>query len=403
MTVRTRALIEAMFSGIRDGWLIIGAAVLLLVALEISTRIVLSLRTADEGGDATSIEHPYAAAEWFSDWERNRRRHAFGWYIDYAPYQGWEVRPGEYEGLHILPSGYRRTIQADTSEGPAKRPVLLFGGSTMWGYTARDHATIPSWVARQLAEAQIDDVRVYSRAQVAYNVTQGLATLLLELRSGSRPVAAVFLDGVNEIGPIVAGGRPGEIYLEAEARRRFASGKESTLALVLRLAGRSKLVAAVSPKRAPALPEIDAETDCDLLVDHYANLVRAGVALGSEFDFEILFFWQPTLAMTGKDLGPWEKIVMTDPGVYGTRMLKMQRACAAKINERMEPLRGSAFFSLEDVFDGVEGDQFLDHYGHVTEAANSRIAEAITEQLIPVLRDIPPSSRRESRGGKGIH
>ncbi|MCP4003813.1 MAG: hypothetical protein GY725_06420 [bacterium] len=256
----------------------------------------------------------------------------------------------------------------------------------MWGYTARDHATIPSWVAAQLSDARVDDVEVLNRAQSAYNLTQGLATLLLELRRGARPHAVVFLDGVNEVGPVVEGEEPGDIYRESHARRRLARENESTKDLLLRLGGRLRSVQALqSLKNDGSQREFDLDADCREIADYYANLVQIGVALGREFDFKVFFLWQPTLAMSQKKPGPWETRLLAERKTLGANMMTMQRACSRLVDDRLARDADETYFPLHGLFDEVEGDQFLDHFGHVTEEANARIATSITKLLLSSL------------------
>jgi hypothetical protein len=113
--------------------------------------------------------------------------------------------PGKHPGLTVDANGYRLTVAPAATWGADSPEIFLFGGSAMWGFTARDAFTIPSRVAVHLAREGLGDVAVRSRSQSSYNFTQNVASLNLELRNGARPAVVVFMDGVNEVGPVVIG------------------------------------------------------------------------------------------------------------------------------------------------------------------------------------------------------
>jgi hypothetical protein len=392
---------------LRDAWAILGLSLLLIVVLENGFRCYERLPThaspsqasgtaqpqasgaAPSQAPSAPAKDPLASEPWFPEFNEVRHLHmgrADARYVDYDPYRGWWVRPGEHKGLLVIePSGYRHTEQSLNGDPATLRHVFLFGGSTMWGYTVRDQATIPSWVASQLATAGIHDVEVDNKAQCGFNLTQNLATLVLELRRGARPTAVVFLDGINEIGPVAEGDRPGDIYGQADARRRFALTHATTNELLLALWSNLHIVQALQRlKPAPREPEIDVPAACQAIANNYLNLVRVAEALGREFDFKPIFFWQPALATSGKPLGPWERHLMADAG--GGPLVKLTKACVPDVEARLASRKGINYFPLNTIFDDVQGDQFVDQFGHVTEQASAIIAAAITRQLIPVLQ-----------------
>jgi hypothetical protein len=144
----------------------------------------------------------------------------------------------------------------------------------------------------------------------------------------------------------------------------------------------------------PPKVDLDVPSACQAIADNYLNLIRVAEALGREFDFKPIFFWQPALATSGKQLGPWETHLMADEGAGP--LVKLTKACVPDVEARLANRRGIDYFPLQAIFDGVQGDQFLDQFGHVTEQANGIIAAAITQQLIPALQD-----ERTARSSKG--
>src|SRR5262249_50473552 len=97
--------------------------------------------------------------------------------------------------------GLRRTWNradgaVDSSAGPPKE-VYVFGGSAVYGQGARDAWTIPSCLARNLAQRGLN-VRVTNHGQSGYVSTQEMIAALLQLQAGHRPEVVVFYDGVND-------------------------------------------------------------------------------------------------------------------------------------------------------------------------------------------------------------
>ncbi len=377
--------IRRAVNGLRTACVIGGLALALLFGVEFAYRGYEQMFPPG-AGNGQDLVAPNTREPWFKGWAPARQQHVFGRNVVSDPYRGWWVQSGRHDGLLVVePSGYRHTVQVLAGDPAARRRVYMFGGSTMWGYTARDPSTIPSFVAAQLAAAGVHDIEIENKSQSAYNFTQGLATLELELRRGARPAAVVFLDGVNEVGVVLTGEQPGDIYGQRKWRERFQPMRANEMLqwLVSRLHVVAALRSALSAN--PELPPVEVAAACRTIADQYANLVRIGEALGREFGFKIYFFWQPTIAMSRKALGPWETKISAEGGESG-RMVEMMRACATAVEARLAQRVGATFIPLHSIFDRKQGDVFVDHYGHVIEPANADIAAAITERLLPVLK-----------------
>jgi hypothetical protein len=397
---RTRAALRA----VRDAWSIFGLALLLLVAAELGLR--LWERSAKPEERAARVAAPLRSESWFLPFAAARKHHVCCEETPFDPYRSWWGVPGEHEGLAVGADGFRVTPGAGGPRGvttgsdpavtpPAPQEVFLFGGSVMWGYTARDAFTIPAFVASELRAAGLSLARVHNKSQAGYNFMQGWITLALELRGGARPAAVAFLDGVNEVGVPAEGEPLGGVYGQRDAIRRLHV--DSGYELAAQLAARLRVVERFGLTR-PARPlaALDPARDCAAIAEHYQNLVRAGRALGAEFGFEPIFFFQPTLALSRKTLGPWERKLVEERGTMGARVQALLPACARAIDARLA--NAADYVPLHSLFDDEQSDVFLDHFGHVGEAANATIAHAIAQRLIPVLR---ASAASEARGANG--
>ena len=369
---------------LRDGWLVVGATLALLVVIELAYR---GARTAlrplfpDRLTGMGGANHPYARERWFAPWEERRNRTLHDNTV-YDPYRGYRLTAASLPGLHVDSAGHRVTVQR--ARAPAARRLVLLGGSTMWGYNARDSLTIPSLVAARLAARGIHDVEVVNLAEVGYNLTQGVATLLLELRRGRVPAAVVSLDGVNEVDAVLNGGRPGEITDQRLAERRFA--RRGPGAALLALGESSRFLRRVARLAAPARPPAPSpERACPAVAAYYGEMARVMGALGREYGFPVLLLWQPTLARSRKPRTAWEASLAD----ARPELQRLTVRCSALTDSLLSGGPARTYFPLHSLFDRDTATVFLDHFGHVTERANGVIADRAVELVAPLLASAP--------------
>jgi hypothetical protein len=99
--------------------------------------------------------------------------------------------------------------------------------------------------------------------------------------------------------------------------------------------------------------------------------------MSREFGFEVIFYWQPLRATSGKQLTPWERSI-TSPRGYREWLVRCTRAA----DEAMTDRRGRTFFPLQSVFDRETTSIFLDDFGHVTEQGNAILADTIAQAIM---------------------
>jgi len=172
----------------------------------------------------------------------------------YDPYRGFWRVPATSRYVNVNSAGQRVTPQPPVN-GDHPRRLFMLGGSTMWGFTARDSFTIPALTAVALRERGMTDVEVVNLAQGAYNSTQEATTLLVELAHGHVPDAAVFLDGSNDIATAVKCGTPGHTYGEEATQQQIDLGVRGFWAELIGLGRHAELIQrlqqAVGISRAP--------------------------------------------------------------------------------------------------------------------------------------------------------
>ena len=334
------------------------------------------------------VDHPYWHDAWYAGWQ-----HRLGQMTQnsvYDPYRGWHLPRVSESGLHVDGKGIRLTVHPMETDSAATRQVLMLGGSTMWGYSARDEYTIPSLVAQRLAQHGVTDVKVINLASIGFNTTQGAITLLLELRRGNTPAAVVSLDGVNEVGIIYQGESPGEVYAQRLAERQFDHSSFWREAARLRQHLHGTALAEGMLLRSLGLakrPTMEPGPLCAQIAPYYAELVRSVDALAREHGFPIFYLSTPTLARSHKRRTVWEAWLAGTSRDFQELTVR----CGEAVDSLLAPRRGKVYFPMDSLYDGDTTSVFIDHYGHVTERANGVIADRIVALLLPALQ---PAGRK---------
>lgn len=350
------------------------ACVLSIVALgvvELGARALSKTPTPGPRATADALKAQPQAEEMLAEIYSGQIQTQFAPYVHY--------RLGPYPGSHISidARGLRSIPGTRTStHGPT---VWMFGGSTLWGMGARDAETIPA----QLAAALGPEVRVISFAQVGYNSTQGVLTLLLELQRGPAPDVVVFYDGVNEVLPAL---KLGEVGVSLDVPRRAQEFNITRPGELARLwsaalsgaARESKVVRWVlGPQaRAPVAQIDDVPLMAARVVDAYAANVKAVQGMAQRFGFRTLFFWQPTVFSKAQRSAD-------EATAAGTRADFAPLYAATRDQLPEADLLGVV--DLSEVFGDSEQAVFFD-FCHVNEAGNRIIAQAMLEPTRQALR-----------------
>ncbi len=269
----------------------------------------------------------------------------------------------------------------------------MLGGSSLWGYGARDDQTIPSLLSRDLFERKWD-VRIRNLAEIGYVNTQEVVALFRELQSGYRPDLVIFYDGVNDTTSAFLEREAGFTTNEINRRREFnllQSPSRLTVALVGKLieeSGTYRFAQSIrnrlSRNDGESGRSIDDATRDRLardVVRRYEANVEIVQRLGREFHFHPLFFWQPVI-FTKPSLVAFER----EEAARYAWAEPMFRDVLWEVRDSTD-LSDPAFHDLSDLFADTTELVFID-YCHTTESANARIASAIAEDVAAVLRSL---------------
>lgn len=387
MTDRGSDRIEALFARVAPlgRWLpglVVALLLLELVScatLGIHARLVRDDFPQGTPGDPRQTLDVYADADWageyFEEFARSYR-------TEYESYTEHRRRPnfrGKY--INLDERARRRTVPDCSRSEPGDLQVFFLGGSAVWGTGARDEATLPSLLARRLCDAGVP-ARVTNFGESGYTNTQELIRLVLELRSGNLPDVAIFYDGVNDVYSSYQNGAAGLPQNVAGRRLRYGTPGQRTPNLIeassswrlaTRLGSRIRYLAGGRGEIEPE-PELDwKRIDADTLrvLEENLRMIRA---LGREYGFHSLAYWQPVLYTKDR----WSEDEST--------RIDRDEAFGERYRSVTALVRGSeSIRDLSDALDAYERSVFIDEF-HISEEANEVIAAVVFEDVMGLLR-----------------
>jgi lysophospholipase L1-like esterase len=388
---KVMARIKRFMIALQTGWSIVGITVLLLLFLETGLRLSFALRdrlSAAVQPDHRILAEGYGGATWPIEHYREIESLEERW----QPYVYFRPKPFQGKTITIGADGLRATWQpavaSGTGAGRKAVKLLVLGGSSLWGFGARDDQTIPSLLARKLHERGLN-VEIRNLAELGYVSTQELIGLTRELQEGYRPDVVIFYDGVNDTTSALLSGEAGLTTNEINRRREFnllQSPRRLAAILAEKLvidsgfyrlarAFRSRLDNRM-PAPALSLPDKTANRLASDVADRYAANVKIVETLARGYGFRPLFFWQPTIfnktALTAAERDEARKYAWTEPAF---------RKVYERISESRELKTDPAFHDLSQTFVDEKSLAFID-YCHTTEIANARIAETMAAAVV---------------------
>ena len=375
---------------LQTGWSILGVTLVVLLLAEAGLRLTFALRdrlNAPANPDRRVLVEGYGGATWPTEHIREIESLEERW----QPYVYF--RPKTFQGstIAIGSDGLRATWQPPAAPGDRPRPepikLLMLGGSSLWGFGARDDQTIPSLLARSLHERG-RAVEVRNLSELGYVSTQELIALIRELQGGYRPDVVIFYDGVNDTTSALLGGEAGLTTNEINRRREFnllLSPGRLTAALAGKLIGdsgsyrfaqalRRRLGRSAGGSNSPLRDETIHRLAGDVARRYAAN-VQIVETLARGYGFRPFFFWQPVVftkgALTAVEREEAQKYAWAEPAF---------RAVYEKIRASDALRADPAFHDMSDIFADQTSLVFID-YCHTTESANARIASQMAEAV----------------------
>ncbi len=380
---------------LRTGWLILGVTLVLVMLLEVSLRGffgIKDLRKPQIPPDPRVVAEDREGGRWMSLHYRELQALSDRW----QPYVYFRQRPFSGQTVNVLADGTRSTWLPPPSPGedvgakPLK--ILMLGGSSLWGFGARDDQTIPSLIARGLHERGIR-AEVRNLAEIGYVNTQEVIALFRELQQGYRPDVVLFYDGVNDTTSALLEGQPTVTTNEVNRVREFnilqspgrlASAFAGYLvhnSAMFRLAGsigRRSGLGMAKERRPPENFDL-AALAAGVIRGYSANLEMVEV-LGKAYGFRPVFVWQPDILSKPK-LVPFESEEKAKVDWASSLFTEVH----GQLERADELVSNRGFVNLSGFFSETESLQFLD-FCHTTEEANARIAAVLVAKLIETVK-----------------
>lgn len=313
-----------------------------------------------------------------------------GWYVPRGTHL---VVPGDFHGAYInIEHGRRRTTDTPAA---AQHAVFVIGGSTVYGAEVPDAYTIPSYLQRLLNARQPGVWRVENCGSISVTTAQQLELLrTLPLRKGD---LVIFYDGVNDVVEGVYNGDPAGWIVGENRKALRDAGPFKALLVRLNLKyaaskaeGYSVFLSAVvgglvnganlRPKSYlldPSKTASLAQATARLFRRNVEEAASLSVAAGCAF----YHFLQPQI-FSGARRTPYEQSIMRDYYINPNGLETAFRAAWPLLEEATVEMQGVSSYDLSDVLDArAPGEEFYLDFCHVNDAANARIAGAMSERL----------------------
>jgi len=365
----------------------IAFTVVLLILVEIVSAIALKITEVRQGGlenarasAALSVyqSQPWAATYW--------REEVAAFKVLYEPYVIWRRAPFKGETIVIEDDGVRRTTHSDCAG--QNYTIWIFGGSTMWGAGSPDWLTIPSQLAAQYEKSgKPACVRNYGTS--AWVNTQETIELMQELKRAPRkPDLVIFYDGVNDAFTLYQSGLIDVPQNNNRIKSKLESGDpmqtgwnhpRSNSALQFLLETKTfQSIARIAAKlrriRNPSQPAFSRQLTGNQIQaqmnDAYLKNLDLIGAMGREYGFKSVFFWQPVLLVGNKRQSSEEENILhltlaTNEGMQETFR---QMYALAQAEKRQN------FYDISDVLDHRDDTIYID-FAHLGPEGNRLVAE----------------------------
>lgn len=386
-----------MISGrlIKTTWLIIGSTLLLILICEMACVVYHKLTFVPPDPIYFSNTDSYKNAPWVKDYDKEILT---SYNSSWKSYVYWRRKPHQGKYINIDRHGIRYTSPSGVSDADAlkKLKIFMFGGSTMWGEGVRDQYTIPSLVAQDLSARKIK-AEITNFGEVAYVTTQELIELVLQLERGNIPDMVVFYDGFNDVYAADQSGAAGFPQFEwrREEEYNITTSQYVKLRRVFLLNSLNrfclgKYLKSFSAKLNLNKPVAEKSTTLEKdIIEVYLNNVKIITALGKEYGFVPLFYWQPVI-FTKNKLTDFEKKFAAVS--WGALYLKAQAVMKAN-RAAFAPYH---FADISDLFAAAPHSVYID-YCHVNEDANQVIAARLARDIVHLVgADSLPEKERNS-------
>jgi lysophospholipase L1-like esterase len=311
------------------------------------------------------------------DLQAEQRRRLSEQKRNYLPYRVWGLTEwhGHYmNNDHTQVGIVRRTVNPVRAECAGRAThIWMFGGSTLYGTSVADSATIPSYLSQILNASGCFEVVNFGVE--GYVSNQERIVLEEELKSGKRPDLVINYDGFNDaFTAVLEPGIVGAPIGTTELRRRLDGSYGSIRGLLRHSCAVNLMSRWLLKHKASSVPEVANAVRTVEDLEANQELIRA---LGKAYGFRVRSFWQPFL-LDGKKVPTREEAQWianaSNPDTPFRELLPVYQEARRKAAETQQ------FSFLGDIFDQDAGTIYLD-WVHLNPRGNEIIARKIAESI----------------------
>jgi len=392
--------LKQLIATARDGWIVVGITLLLLLAVELLAQVAVFVRLqlADAVVDPRMHADTYHGVDWAPAYFKElHSMPGFNWH----PYLHWRRVPFKGEYTNIDERGLRKTWRGKNNSGKKMLKIFMLGGSTTWGTGARDDHTISSFLARLLEGHNGFDIEVTNFGTSAYISTQEVVALMRELQAGNLPDLVIFYDGANDtFGTYQNNGVAGlpnnesnrvkefNLLLPENSKRLYRNSllmllnNSATYQILISVMRRttgyelpSNLIWASDPFTPPSVDKVANEAARTYIWN--VNFVKS---LETIYRFESLFYWQPVI-FTKDRLTPYEREQRKTVEYLGP----YYEATTERVKRELSKV--GKFHDIIEVFNGDGRPHFIDPW-HISESGNEIVARRMLKDVAPIVQKL---------------
>ncbi len=315
------------------------------------------------------LQSVYQGAAWVNtladEWKPSNK-------FSYEAYVGWERRPFQGQTINIDATGVRRSLHSHCDDGRAYT-IWMFGGSTVWGAGTPDWLTIPSLLAEKY-ELAGRNVCVQNYGEKAWVNTQEVIKLILELKKSERkPDLVIFYDGPADVYESYQSGRGG-VHQNFDDTKQLFEGHASAGSGNFHYLMDTNTARLLLQQKLQNRMRRSSAKDTDLIARQaircYLENVHLVEAIGHEYGFKPLLFWEPTISTGNKHWTAEEEAARESARRQTPGLEEANQAAYALIKTKCQP----PVFCIADALDTATGTIYFDE-AHVAAEGNRLIAE----------------------------
>ena len=383
-----KKLFETLTNFVRWGWMTLGTSFLIFFLIEgvfsLSVKIGLleddlSIVKGTMLDEKTPIPESYRTISWFKEYVKEAS-HVF-FHVDWSPYVYWKTQPFKGKYITVNDDSSRKTWSPPINTSKPIYHIFMFGGSTLWGWGARDDYTIPSLIAKILHAKYNVQAQITNFGELGYVSTQEIIRFIKEIRQNNIPQLVIFYDGLNDVFSGLQSGRPGIAHNEFKREKEFKDSvvrkiydsliEHSTLyKVIFRIFGRNNAEIQSNLATPEALNNLSEE-----IISVYKGNISIINAIASSFKIKTLFYWQPVI-FTKKDITIFEKSF--------ENIHSYSKQLYINTNEKADDIRETNFYNISDILSGYGASFYIDPW-HIDEKGNEVVAKKIAEDISKTL------------------